>query len=1254
MPVMNTRAQTATQSLYEKANGMKKTHHKRRGKRLAAFLMASAMGLAVNAAAGEVGYDVTGLSSANNISGGSNSSLQNALTDINTAVSTDTAQYQADAVITIGNNQTANAAVQTGFWNLHGTTNSNVPNYSILNKGFHDVTITGRSATDKTVLSAGSTNTALLRVYRVDGDLKMENIKVTGGKIVGDGTTGSGGAGMSLGADGTTYEQKAADSITLKNIDADGNSITIANNLAGGNAFGAGIEVNAYGVDSGGNLDGHSNVAFESVNLTGNTIEFTNATGGGDVSIRGGGARVGYAQSFTYTGGTVSRNAVTLTMVDTPAATNPHAAGGGLSIDGAAAVMEKVVITGVSFSENTVTMNNNVIPGVNPATYARGGAVYIATTGTGTSQGIAIGSTGSTTSFNKNAALAASTSGKQANAHGGALFMFTNDMDATLTNVTFSENYAKSTAGEAVGGAIGVQTNAGTAGDLTVSGVTFSGNYVDGSTNAYGGAVASYNNSTHTITNSDFSENYAKAADKASGGAVSFLGGGANSIDGGKYKDNYAVSSASAGTARGGAIYSAGGTLNIKNATLDGNHAEAAATGGKAQGGAIYMEQGALTLTDSSVTNNWVSGGSAEGSAIYMNTDSGTADLTLEATANKTVKIAGNTEGGANGVNKSGIYYGNANGGSSNADAYFTATGAGHIELLDPLNVEMDHGKYFTMTKNNTGSFRWDGVNSFQTDGGISSLQLNNGSINLGSSFTAKAAGTNTHFKVDLNNVASLNFDLARDNTVALFDFTAATTKSMSVTGLTRINAGNVGRAVASFNGKKYLLVSGLGGSSHLISDGTNGFYLAGGKYVTSGSIYDEGGDLYANISFRSPLESNRNSYNAMYALDHMVNSTWGQANISDAEVAAMRANANNVTPELYMDQGFVMINATDRVARTAVDYGLRFPHRSQVALDGAFDRPRTRSQRRAPGYVEGARGVESNGAYPRLMDCSYARGGIRIWTGYLGDWRKVDSHGGYNGYKVDRNGFLLGVNYDFDTIASVGIYGGYSYSKTRARGADAEIKSDTGHLGAMARLSPLADRSFSLYGDLGYHFSNNDSRRSLSGWDASGSFDQNTFTMGLGAEYALNVGGFGVTPHAEVRYVGISQDDMTESGSSHTATTVKGFDEDSFNTRLGVELSKDFVTSGMAITPRLNVDWRHEYGSGKYTGRANYYDPSGPIPFTVSSAPIDRDSLDIGAAVKALKDFGGTKVGFNLSYNLNISRRSDTHSVYAGVEVGF
>ena len=1158
-----------------------------RGRRMAVLLLCITLGLAWTAAAAQVDYTTTGLGPANNATGtGTNEpDLKTAMDNINAAVVADASTELANVVITVGNTQNAaTGGDAAGYWHLYGTDDPD--DYATNYYGFNTISISGNSATNKTLLTGNGVDTMLLKVLHAKDSIAVENLIVRGGSYTG-GLTGMGtdailgtevgGAGMTLGHNGVSGNTiSASQTITIKNVLADGNIITVNSaNLAGTgrNAFGAGILVNAFGTN-GGAINDHSDVAFDTVSLTGNKIIFTsNGNGsdntGGDVSVRGGGARIAYAKSFEYknatTRGKVESNEVTLTVNSLEDSNkHPHAAGGGISIDGGSA-MEKVDISGVDFTGNTVTMNNNAggTFGTAPVSYARGGAIYYNAVGAGGNTGISIA--GST--FTGNKAVAGSTnSDREVNAYGGAGFFYLNDIDAVFSGVTFQNNSATSTAmtSDGVGGALAFLQSTGT------------------------------NLPTATIS-------------------------------GAKFDDN-----------------SAGGTRN-------------------AYGGAIYMEQGLLKVTDTSFTNNKVSGTNALGSAIFMNTaGANAASLDLEASLNAKTVFSGNTVNGDD--TAAAIHFGNATGALSQNNAAMSVGGAGIVELLNPLAVAMNNNKTFTFTKSGAGTLRWDGRNTFDTTGGATNLNLQDGVIEFGKDFTAVASAS-TDFNVVVNSTAEIRFDASRVETLALFDFDSASSASMTAGNGTKLVA-STGRSIKSYT-KEFVIASGL--TSSQIDDLVDDFdFSAGSGYLSATGLRNNGsGDLVATVVFNSPF-TRANARRATDALEHLVDNLPG---ITEAEIAGMYANANNVSPELFMDQGFVMLHAVDRVAGNAVQFGLRDPHRLRMRMESASYRPSSPAPRRgaaAPAYMDGGAGqslddydpyaVQSDGAYPRLMDCSYnTMSGFRFWTGYIGDWRSVSSHNGYNGYKVDRHGFLLGANYDFGTAGSIGAYGGYSHAKTRARGADSEIKSDSGHFGLMGRVSPLSsDRNFSIYADMGYHFSNNDTRRNLGGFNASGDFDQDVFTVGLEAEYVFCLGSLNLTPRAEARYTYLDQDDMNEGGTSSTRTGVTGFDRNSFTTRAGVEVSYDFKTDGLVVTPAVNLDWRHDYGTRRNAGTAYYLADPAAIPFSVASSRNDRDSLDIGVGVKAMKSLGSTKLGFNLAYNANISRRSDTHSLYAGVELGF
>ncbi|MCC8180113.1 MAG: autotransporter outer membrane beta-barrel domain-containing protein, partial [Planctomycetes bacterium] len=276
---------------------------------------------------------------------------------------------------------------------------------------------------------------------------------------------------------------------------------------------------------------------------------------------------------------------------------------------------------------------------------------------------------------------------------------------------------------------------------------------------------------------------------------------------------------------------------------------------------------------------------------------------------------------------------------------------------------------------------------------------------------------------------------------------------------------------------------------------------------------------------------------------------------------------------------------------------------------------------------------------------------GFRVWAGYVGNFRTMDRHRGYNGFRAKQNGVVLGLNYDWGETASVGIYGGYSHTRTNARGSSGKVRTNAGHWGLGGRLSPIPMlRDLNLYLDAGMSYFDNDSSRDLSGSRATGSFDQTTVTAGLGVEYDIRLGCLTLTPNVKARYSHLWQDALHESGL--TAVDTNKLRADNFHTALGVEAGYDFALGPVVLTPSAKAAWRHEFGDTRYSYNARY--AGGDIGFRIGSARVDRDSLDIGAAIRAGINLGRTQLGVNLAYQAKLSNNASTHSIYAGVELGF
>ena len=228
-------------------------------------------------------------------------------------------------------------------------------------------------------------------------------------------------------------------------------------------------------------------------------------------------------------------------------------------------------------------------------------------------------------------------------AEGGALYT-TNNSGVNSIIGNFIGNYVKPPYDE-------IQTNMVKGGAIANYGNieeiegNFSDNYAESTDGiALGGAVYNYDASMESITG-NFSNNYATAGTEAFGGAIYNTSGGnvgtlsINNITG-DFINNYASAQNDRGFARGGAIYNDNRTIEKITGSFIGNYA--VATGGAANGGAIYSNTD-ITLSakengTSVIKDNYIEDATGRKSeAIYM--DNSTATLTLEANNNGTIEI---------------------------------------------------------------------------------------------------------------------------------------------------------------------------------------------------------------------------------------------------------------------------------------------------------------------------------------------------------------------------------------------------------------------------------------------------------------------------------------------------------------------------------------------------------------------------------------------------------------------------------------
>ncbi len=1076
---------------------------------------------------------------------------------------------------------------------------------------------------------------------------------------------------------------------TFTNVSLMGNTATMSN----------GKDTDTFSNASGGGarLVNLTSIAFSGGTVDNNLAELeygSHAVGGGlDIEADG-----ETTATIGKTGtATIFKNNL---AVITEATTNNHASGGALYFYNGttgAAGSTTASIAATQFTDNSTSAYNST---ANTDTgTARGGAVHYEGNLHGTVDTSAFTGNWAESAYGTAQGGAVSINSNYTAAAGSPVFAFSGN--------TFSENVASGVI-LAQGGAIGSNSRVISTGDTFDTNATNAG----GISNAHAQGGALYLEATdNTITKGTFTANSAEIFDNfesnaASGGAAYFAAGG-NTITGlSSFTNNLAIvnhaiqssfggalyfdqgdnaiedsaftgnqaridsTSLGSGHALGGAAYFADDENTITGSTFTGNLASVDTTTQRAYGGALYFDQGVNTVADSTFTGNEARNDAtaslqthSQGGAIFVNTESTTASrLNLVASAGKEVLFSGNYSGGF----ANSIYYGRVNDSNSGADAILNIdtaanalypndpTKAGKVSLLDPILVDMENSQGFTMNKTGAGELLWDGKNEITSSFNL--INLTDGIVTAGDYFTTELMGSGDS-RVDIEENTTLNFNLSRATTgyndTAMFQF-------LNTNDNRYFNVGDgsgqkatlgidLGRQIMNVLNEKFVIASGLdyatattarGNFQHspILNLAVEADPNDSGKYrlVTTA--------LWYSPYYRSTVNA-RSAWNA-----GAVNSlAWaggpGNYVLSRGEVDLLRNNPRAVTPELYMDMGFAFLDTVDTVSRTAANYGVIQPWRSQFLYGSGGAAAPAGPRGRYPTYSS----YRANGALAAPSDR-----GFRLWAGYLGDFRDYESSADYNGYKIDRNGFLIGLNYDLGSVASVGIYGGYTHADARAHSVDSKNKADAGHFGLVGRLSPFSGLPcLSFYGDIGYHFADNDYWRRLGPATVNGSFDQGVFTLGLGADYQFKFGNFNIVPGLKARYLYLDQDGMNETGLS--ATHIGGPSRNGFNTRLGVDASYDFHLGSAVVTPVASLAWRHEFGSRYLSSSAYYLADPNPVVFGVNAAPIDRDSADIGAAIKARFNLKGkTSLGVNVGYNLNISRHIETHTVYAGVEVGF
>jgi outer membrane autotransporter protein len=268
------------------------------------------------------------------------------------------------------------------------------------------------------------------------------------------------------------------------------------------------------------------------------------------------------------------------------------------------------------------------------------------------------------------------------------------------------------------------------------------------------------------------------------------------------------------------------------------------------------------------------------------------------------------------------------------------------------------------------------------------------------------------------------------------------------------------------------------------------------------------------------------------------------------------------------------------------------------------------------------------------------------IWVTGLGEFANVSSTNEAAGFDIQTGGVTFGVDYRVCSIFAVGLTAGYAnMNADLPNGGSLDVNS--GQFGLYATLFGkgfYADAAITG-GPSGY-----DSRRTALLGSANGNTGGGNFNVLAAVGYDWTKGGLSVGPTANFQYTYVGISGFTESGSI-APLNIDSQNVESERTAIGMKASYEWKVGHVIIKPEISAAWQHEFGDQSYSIVSSFANGAGNS-FTVSSPPIGRDSLLIGAGTAVLLN---DRLSIYAYYDGELLRTNyQSNDVSAGVRLTF
>ena len=263
------------------------------------------------------------------------------------------------------------------------------------------------------------------------------------------------------------------------------------------------------------------------------------------------------------------------------------------------------------------------------------------------------------------------------------------------------------------------------------------------------------------------------------------------------------------------------------------------------------------------------------------------------------------------------------------------------------------------------------------------------------------------------------------------------------------------------------------------------------------------------------------------------------------------------------------------------------------------------------------------------------------------GEFSRVGSTTNAAGYHLETGGVTAGIDYRVNTNLAVGLDLGY-VGTTASLINGGKLDNDGGRLGLYAT---WFQENFHIDAAVNGGLNSYKTRRTTpNNTVATGSPDGSEINILIAAGYDWKFGGLTVGPTASYQYTNVRMDGFTETG-AFAPLSVNGQTAESSRTALGIRAFYDAHVGRVIVRPEARLSWQHEFGDNGFAITSRFATLGGN-PFTVTGAPIGRDSLLIGAGFSILWN---DRFSTYVYYDGEVGRSNyDSHNVSGGFRLQF